>query len=175
MNLLDDISQAAILFKIIPGLVPSRFQSLHLVRGEPEQEKVFSPDLFTDFDVRAVERANGQRAVESKLHVARSGGFLAGSRNLLRKVGRRIDPLRIRDVKIGEEDDTQAAADRRIIIYHLRNRVDQLDDQLGHKITRGSFSAKNKSARRNCEFRILPEAIVQIDDMEYVQMLPFVL
>ncbi len=36
----------------------------HLVRRHPEEEEVLRPDLLADFDVGAVERADGQRTVQ---------------------------------------------------------------------------------------------------------------
>ena len=53
----------------------------------PNRKKFSAPDLFANFDVGAVERADGQRAVERELHVARARGFLARGGNLLRQVG----------------------------------------------------------------------------------------
>jgi hypothetical protein len=50
--------------------------------------KMFSsPDLLADLDVGAVERADGERAVERQLHVAGARGLLAGGGDLLGEVG----------------------------------------------------------------------------------------
>jgi hypothetical protein len=49
----------------------------------PKRKKFSSPDLLADFDVGAVERADGQSAVEGELHVAGAGGLLAGGGDLL--------------------------------------------------------------------------------------------
>ena len=59
-----------------------------LVGGQAEDEDVVGSDVLADFDVGAVERADRERAVERELHVAGAGGFHAGGRDLLGKVGR---------------------------------------------------------------------------------------
>src|SRR5665647_1318421 len=56
--------------------------------GEPEEEEVVVADELADLDVRAVERADGECAVERELHVPGAGGLLAGERDLLGQVGR---------------------------------------------------------------------------------------
>ena len=50
---------------------------LHLMRLQPEDEDIVRADVLADLDIGAVERADGQRAVERELHVARAGGFHA--------------------------------------------------------------------------------------------------
>ena len=48
-------------------------QRLHLVSGHAEEEHIVVTDPVADLDVRAVERAEGDRAVDHELHVARAG------------------------------------------------------------------------------------------------------
>ena len=51
--------------------------------------------------VRAVEGADGERAVEGELHVAGAGGFLARGRDLLRQVRRGVYACAVLDVEVG--------------------------------------------------------------------------
>ncbi len=67
-------------------------------------------DALADLDVGAVERADGQRAVERELHVAGAGRFHAGGRDLLGEVGRRDDRLGEADIVVRQEHDLQPAA-----------------------------------------------------------------
>ena len=69
--------------------------------------------MIADFDIGAVKRADGQRAVQRELHVAGAGGFHARGRNLLRQVGGGNDHLGEADIVVGEEGDLQPAGDRR--------------------------------------------------------------
>ena len=59
----------------------------------PNRKKLSAPDMLADLDVGAVERADGERAVERELHVAGARGLHAGGRDLLRQVGRRDHEL----------------------------------------------------------------------------------
>ena len=61
--------------------------------GQTEQEEVLGARLLADLDVGAVQRADGQRAVEHELHVPGSRGLLARGRDLLRQIGRRVDEV----------------------------------------------------------------------------------
>ena len=81
--------------------------------GQAEDEDVVGADPVANLDVGAVERADGQRAVERKLHVAGAGGLHAGGRDLLRQVGRRDDRPREADVVVRQERDLEPVADRR--------------------------------------------------------------
>src|SRR5262245_55844585 len=42
----------------------------YLLGCQPEQKEIVRADLFANLDVRPVERPDGERAVEGKLHVA---------------------------------------------------------------------------------------------------------
>ena len=55
--------------------------------------KMLSSPTIAHFDIGAVERADGQRAVQRHLHVAGARGFHAGGRNLFGEVGGGNDRL----------------------------------------------------------------------------------
>src|SRR6202044_2736503 len=96
-----------------------------------EDRDVLGADMVADFNIGAVQRADGQRAVERELHVAGAGGFHAGGRNLLGQVGGGNDHLGEADIVVGEERDLQASGDHGIVVDDFGDVVDQLDDQLG--------------------------------------------
>jgi len=62
---------------------------LHLLGGEAEDEDVVVTDDILDFDVGAVEGADGERAVEGHLHVAGAGGLHPGGLRSARRDRRR--------------------------------------------------------------------------------------
>ena len=77
---------------IVARPITTGFNCLHLVGGQTEEEEILMTHLVADFDVRAVQGADGQGPIHGEFHVAGAGGLHPGGGNLLRKVGRRIDP-----------------------------------------------------------------------------------
>ena len=66
-----------------------------LLGGQAEDECILLSDLLHNLNVRAVHRAECQRAVQHQLHVRGSGRFLGSSRNLLGDIRCREDQLRV--------------------------------------------------------------------------------
>jgi hypothetical protein len=158
----------------LPRAVAVGFDAFDFGRGEAEQEEVFGADFLANFDVGAVQRADGQRAVHREFHVAGAGGFLAGGGNLLGQIGGRIDVMRDLDVEIGDEHHLQAAGDVVVAIDHFGHRIDQFDDQLGHVITRRGLAAEDEAARLDVDAGVAFDAVVQRDDVQQVEVLALV-
>ena len=74
-----------------------------MLDGIAEREVVGLTHGLEDLHVGTVERAQGQRTVHHEFHVAGAGGLLAGSRDLFRKVGCRIDAVSGLDAEVGHE------------------------------------------------------------------------
>ena len=85
--------------------MPWRRRAVDLLGGQAEDEDVVVADTLDDLDIRAVQRADGQRAVQGELHVAGAGRFHPGRGDLLRQVGRRDDDF-------GQADDCSSAGRR---------------------------------------------------------------
>ena len=81
-------------------LVP---QLLDRRREVPKEEHVALPDLLRDLDVRAVDGADEQAAVEAELHVRRARRLRARGRDVLRDVRGGDEHLRERDGVVGQE------------------------------------------------------------------------
>jgi hypothetical protein len=92
----------------------SQTSRIYLVGGHPEEKEVLGPHPFADFHIGAVERADGQRAVQREFHVAGARGLLAGGRDLFGQVGGRDQPFGQRDVVVRQEHDLQLVARHRI-------------------------------------------------------------
>ena len=118
-------------------------------------------DLFENFHVRAIQRADRQGSVELQLHVPRAGGLCPGQRNLLAQVGGGNDPLCERHAIVGQEHDLHLGADLGIAVDHLGDLVDQFDDQLGHHVARRGLPGEDEGARRDLQRRIILEPVVQ--------------
>ncbi len=91
--------------RLVPGSA-----RLDLCRRHPEEEEVLGADRVTDLDVRAVERADRERAVHRELHVPRARGLEACGRDLLREIDGRVDALRVLHVEVRNEDHAGATA-----------------------------------------------------------------
>src|SRR5215471_17002176 len=83
--------------------------------------------------------------------------------------------LRQLDVEIGQEYDLEQLGNDGIAVDDRGNRVDQLDDQLGHPISGRGFTAEDRRPRRDVASRGVPDPVVHRDQMEDVQVLPLVL
>ena len=103
-----------------------------LVRLEAENEDVFGADLRSDLDVRPVQCPERQGPVHHEFHVPGAGCLRASGGYLFRKVGRRNDFFRERDIVVGQENDFYAAFDIGIAVNPLADTGDELDDMFGH-------------------------------------------
>ncbi len=172
---IDDGAQFLIGLIVGEGAVAAGPECLDLVDGEAEDEDVVGADFLEDFDVGAVEGADGERAVEGELHVAGAGGFLARGGDLLGDIGGGDDALGERDAVVGEEDDLEFVADARVVVDLGADGVDRLDDALGEVVAGSGLGGEDEDAGRDFEAGVLQEAAVEGEDVEQVEVLPLVL
>ena len=78
-------------------------------------------------------------------------------------------------VEVRQEHDLHAAVDVRVVVDGLADGGDQLDDPLGHEVTRRRLAAEDEGARRDAQRRVLLEPVVQRDDVQHVEVLALVL
>src|SRR5882762_2179799 len=157
-----------------PGLVV-RAPRRDLFRRKPENEHVLRSDMVADLDIGSVQRADGQRSVQRQLHIAGTRRLHTGRGNLLRQVRRRHDSLRERDVVVRQEHDAQLVAHGGIRVDGARHVVDELDDGLGHRITRSRLAGKDHGAGYDVGARILAYAPIAGDYIQEIQELALVL
>src|SRR5207245_2807665 len=151
-----------------------RIQSLlaphhYIHRLHAEDRDVFDADMIADFDIGAVKRADGQRAVQRELHVAGAGGFHARGRNLFGEIGGGDDYFGKADIVVGEEDDLQAFADGRVVVDDFGDVIDELDDQLGVAIARRRLAGEDFHARHPVALRLVLHRLVQRDGFKDVE------
>ena len=154
--------------------VAGALQLENLLRGKAEEEEVIGPHLVADLDVCAVERADGQGAVQGELHVACTARLFAGGGDLLREIGCREDPLRERNAVVGEEHDAQLAVDLRVRVDHRAHRVDQLDDQLRRCVGGRRLPAEDERARDHGQVRVLLRPQVERNHVQEIEQLALV-
>lgn len=108
----DDKARIGVARVFVPSGVSAVFVvGKHFSCFEPENNNVVVADSLANFDVRAVERAQSNRAVHHEFHIARAGSLFGRGGNLFGNVGGRIDNLADRDAEIFNEEDFQAVVD----------------------------------------------------------------
>ena len=78
------------------------------------------------------------------------------------------------DIIVRNENDLEKALDRGIVVDHVTDVVDELDDQLGLPVARGGFSGKNLDARCPIAFRIREDGLIERNCLDRVEKLTLV-
>ena len=170
----DDGGEFGISFVEFPRVVSVLDEFGHLFDGVAEDENIVVADLFADFDIGAVERADGDGSVEGEFHVAGAGGFFAGRGDLLGEIGGRNNALGEGNPVVRHEGDLEFALDAGVGVDLGANGVDRLDDELGGVIARRSLGREDEGARRDVEVGVLEQAAVEPKDVEQVEVLALV-
>src|SRR4051794_30824852 len=93
---IHDATNAAIRVIQLPWIIASGSHLANFLGLQTEDEDVVVAYGFFDLDIRPVEGANRQRAVEGEFHVAGPRCLGPGGGDLLTEVGRRNDDFRER-------------------------------------------------------------------------------
>ena len=91
-------------------------------------------DLLRDLNVRAVDGAEQQAAVEAELHVRRARRLRARGGDVLRDVRRGDEHLRERDRVVGQEEERQQVLGVRVLVDDTRDVDDEANGQLGNVV-----------------------------------------
>src|SRR4029079_5872645 len=102
------------------------FHVRDLAGGEAEEKEILRADFLANFYIRAVERSDGERAIEGEFHVPRAARFLSRGGDLLGEIGGGVNVMRVLHIEIREEDDLQPVTDCGIIIHELTRGGDEL-------------------------------------------------
>ena len=157
------------------GLVAGSPNGGHLGRGVAKDENIVGAHVLLQLDIGAVKGADGQGAVERKLHVAGSRRLGAGGGNLLGQVGRRDDELGQTNAVVRDKHHLEQVSHPGVGIDGFGHVIDQLDDQLGHVVGRGRLAGKNHHPwHRDCA-GLLEQAQVACDHMQHIEQLALVL
>ena len=131
--------------------------------------------MIANFDVGAVEGADGDGAVQRELHVAGAGGLHAGGRYLLGEVGGADQAFGERNAVVRHEYDLETVADDRILVHQACDVVRELDDELGALVAAGRLAGEDLDAVRPRRVRFSPDRLPQRDGFEDVEELALVL
>ena len=127
-----------------------------------------------DLHVGAVQRAQGDRAVEHELHVAGAAGLLAGQGNLLGDVAGGDELLRPGDVVVLHHVHLHPGAHVGVVGNQILQAQDEVDDVLGDGVGRGRLGSKQqgdgpRGPVPRLDLPVLP------DDVQGVHLLALVL
>ena len=172
---IDHAADAVVIAIILSGLVAALVKAVHLIARKTEDEDIILAHALKDLHVCAVHRADGDRAVDHKLHVARTRGFLTRHADLLAHFGRGHDELGKGYAVVFKEHHLDLALDIGVVVDHVAHRVDQADDEFCHVIAGRRLCAENKGARRKRHIGVLFEVAVHIQNVQCVQKLPLIL
>ena len=174
-QIVDHARQALVCGVVIGGAIALQPKSVHLLGGQTEDEHILRSCLGKHLHVCAVQRTDGERAVDHQLHAARAAGLLACQRDLLADLGRGNEGLGHADVVVLEEDEIDLLADARILLDVLADHAEQLDDALGHVVARGGLGAEDEGLGLQVEVGIFLQIKIQTDHVEGVEQLSLVL
>ena len=171
---LKDVLQGLVRQDRVAGVFDVLAPFLHLIRRQAEKEEVFRPDLFPDLHIGAVQRPDGQRAVQRQFHVAGARRLFPGGGNLFRQVCRRDQVFGHRDVVIGRIDHLQQIARPGVIVDGGGHIIDKVDDFLGHDIARRGLAAEDLHPRHMRQVRVLADEMPLRDGLKDVEKLALV-
>ena len=157
----DHVERAAglgLVLVVPDGLYQARLAG-DLVGSQAEQEEVFLAGLLGHLDRGAVTGADCQRAVHHELHVAGAAGLESGCRDLLGDVACGYQALGQAHVVFRNEKNLELALGGGIDVDHGGDVVDQLDDQLGQRVSRRRLAGEEEGAGRDIELRVVAQAI----------------
>ena len=145
-----------------------------LIGMEAEEKHIFIPQHIVHLHVGAVQCADRQCAVHHELHVAGAAGLLTGGGDLLGDLAGGHQMLGKGYPVIFQKHHLQFAPAAGIVRDVVRQRVDQVDDPLGHRISRRGLGTKKEGVRPGDGVGVILQLLVKGDDMQHVQQLPLV-
>mmetsp|Transcript_31107 Transcript_31107/g.61073 ORF Transcript_31107/g.61073 Transcript_31107/m.61073 type:complete len:763 (+) Transcript_31107:282-2570(+) len=150
----------------------------HVRLEAAENEHGVITALLSDLDVRAIHGADDEASVHDKLHVRGATGLGASGGNVLRDVRGGDDVLGDAHAVVRHEGDLEVRRNIGVVVDHLRQVPDKLDDSLCIDIRRRSLSSEEGCPLLELGTvtrRRLLDHQVPVDDVEAVQELTLVL
>ena len=156
-------------------IVALRFQCLNLLHGMTEDKDIFFTDFFSNFDICAIQRTDSERTIKSQFHIARARSLFPSSRDLLRDIRRRDQHFRRRDTVIRQEHHFQLVTHFWIVVDHFSHFIDRKNNVLRQIVARRGFRPEQEHTRYAVSLRVFANLFVQRQNMQQIQVLPFVL
>ena len=132
---------------------------------EAEEEHVLIAQHIVHLHVGAVQSTHGEGTVHHELHVAGAAGLLASGGDLLRDLAGGHQMLGQRHPVVLQEHHLQLAPAAGIMGNIIRQRVDEVDDPLGHSVTRCCLGAEQEGMGPGDAVGIVLQLLIQGDDV----------
>ena len=171
----DDLADIDVLIEIAARAIAVFPDAIDFVGFEAENEDILVADFARHFDVCAVERADGQSAVDHELHVARAARLFTGQRDLFGNFRCRHQFFRHCNVVFLGVYDVELFVDLGVLANIFGEEPDELDDLFGHVIARSRLCAENISFGLDLKIGIFFQGVIRRNDVEYVQKLTLIL
>ena len=147
---------------------------VHFASLESENENILVADCLSHFNVRAVERTYGERAVYHELHVAGAAGFFTRKRDLFGYFRCGHELFRHGDVVVFHVHDVQLFVYLFVFLYIFGKEIYQFYDILCHLIPLSRLCTEDISLWLNVEVGIFPEIEIGIYDVQSVEQLTLI-
>ena len=157
------------------GIVAREPEVVNLACCQTEDVDILVADSGSHFDVRAVESTDGERAVEHKLHTARTARLFTRKRDLLADLGGGDEAFSRAHAVILKEEHAELFVDAGILLDLLAKLADELNDSLRHLISGSSLRAEDVGSGIELTVRVVADIKIVADDVEHVEKLALIL
>ena len=171
----DNIAKLRIVVVEIHRNIALALEFIDLGGGHAKDNYILVADCVVNLNIRAVERAEGYRAVHHQLHVARAARLGSGEGNLLADVGGGHHIFSHGDVVVLHVDDLEPALDIGIVVDKIREGADETDYLLRHEVAARRFCAEDIGVGREIARGIRLYREIFREDVERVEMLALIL
>ena len=142
---------------------------------ESKDKGIFFSHFFYDLNIGTIHCTKRWCTIKHKFHISGSGSFFTCRRNLLRYIRCRKNNLSITYTIVFNKHYFNLSANAGIIIYYIRNTVDQFDNRFCTTVSGRSLCTKDKGMFYHIHLRMLFQLIIQIHYMQNIKQLTFVL
>ena len=172
---IDNIAKLRIVVVEIHRHIASAPKVVDLGGGHAEDNYILIADCVVNLNIRAVERAEGYRAVHHQLHVARAARLGSGEGYLLADIGGGHHIFSHGDVVVLHIDDLEPALDIGVVVDKIRKGADEADYLLRHEVAARRFCAEDIGVGREIARGIRLYREIFREDIERIEVLALIL
>ena len=170
-RLADDVVVLVLVSRVVAGSA----QAVDLGRRHAEEDDVVVAHCVVNFHVRAVQRAEGDGAVDHKLHVGGAGSLCTRKGDLFADLRRRGEQLCPGYAVVFNEDDAQLLVDARVVVDGIGKADDELENFFCEIVARGCLCAEEERVRGIIRVRVFEQPLVYGENMQRIHVLALVL
>ena len=173
----QDLADLAVIVEDRHGIVTAVLLiGCDFVRCQAEDEFILRPCFLNDLHIGTVHGSDEGASVHHHLLTAGSRCLETRTGNLFGQIGSGKDHFSIGHAVVFNENDFDLPLDGRVVIDHVRHGIDQLDGQFRYIVCLGCLSSDDKGPGKEVSvFRMLPDPVIAVDDVEDKENRTFVL